>query len=76
MRETFRNARLSFSDNVLLFPGPQPVLAYLESHSTWLNLEADEQTRGQAAIHSVLQGRFRHGPWTVSKRTAFLMAER
>jgi len=76
VQEAFGNAQLSFLDNALVFPAPEPVLAYLESHSAWLALGEAEQTRGRAALKTVLQSRFQNGPWTVSKRTVFISAVR
>ncbi|WP_424949481.1 class I SAM-dependent methyltransferase [Deinococcus sp.] len=74
VREAFGHAQLSFSDQSLIFSGPQPVLDYLASHHGWLTLNEDEQASGRVALKTVLEGRFRHGPWMVSKRTAFLVA--
>ena len=76
VQEAFGNAQLSFLNNALVFPAPEPVLAYLESHSAWLALGEAEQTRGRAALKTVLQSRFQNGPWTVSKRTVFISAVR
>ena len=52
------------------------MLAYLESHSAWLALGEAEQTRGRAALKTVLQSRFQNSPWTVSKRSVFISAVR
>ena len=76
VQEAFGNARLSFSDNALVFPGPQPALDYLESHHAWLDLSEGAQTRSRAALKTVLDSRFTGGAWTVSKKTAFLTANR
>ncbi len=76
VRDAFGNVQLSFSDNALVFPGPEPVLAYLHSHPAWLGLSEDGRTQGQAALDTVLAGRFASGPFRVSKRTAFLTARR
>lgn len=76
VQDAFGNAQLGVLDNALVFPAPEPVLAYLESHPAWLALNEDEQTRGRAALNQVLKQRFRAGPWTVSKRTVFITATR
>ena len=55
---------------------PEPVLAYLHSHPAWLKLSGGGKTQGQAALDTVLAGRFASGPFRVSKRTAFLTARR
>ena len=76
VQEAFGNAQLNFLDNALVFPAPEPMLAYLKSHSAWLGLGKAEQTRGRAALKTVLQSRFQNGPWTVSKRSVFISAVR
>jgi SAM-dependent methyltransferase len=76
VRGAFGNAQLHFSDDALVFPGPKPVLAYLESVPAWLNLDEAQKVRGRAALCTVLDSRFTDGPWTVSKRTAFITARR
>ena len=76
VQDAFGNAQPNVLDNALVFPSPQPVLAYLESHSAWLALDEAEQNRGRAALNHVLKQRFGAGPWTVSKRTVFIRAVR
>ncbi|MGY2893509.1 class I SAM-dependent methyltransferase [Deinococcus sp. UYEF24] len=76
VRETFGDMQLHFSDDALVFPDPQPVLAYLESVQTWLNLNDAQKLSGRAALLQVLSSRFTGGPWRISKKTAFITAER
>jgi len=76
VQETFGHVQLSFSNNALVFPGPEPLLAYLHSHPAWLELSEEDRARGQAALDAVLAGRFASGPFRVSKRIAFLTARR
>lgn len=76
VQDAFGNAQLSVLDNALVFPAPEPVLAYLESHPAWLALGEAEKIRGRAALRTVLESRFLNGSWTVSKRTVFIRAIR
>ncbi|WP_407538698.1 class I SAM-dependent methyltransferase [Deinococcus radiomollis] len=76
VQEAFGNARLSFSDNALVFPDPQPALDYLESDQEWLNLDQAQKIEGHRALLQVLNSKFTSGPWRVSKKTAFITAER
>lgn len=76
VREAFGNAQLQISNDALVFPGPEPVLAYLESVPAWLNLNAAQKLSGHEALNRVLHSRCVGGPWTVSKRTAFITARR
>ncbi len=73
---TFGNVQLGVLDNALVFPAPEPVLAYLESHPAWLALGEAEKIRGHAALKTVLESRFLNGPWKVSKRTVSIRAVR
>lgn len=76
VQDAFGNAQPAVLDNALMFPAPEPVLAYLASHEAWLALDEAQKVRGRAALNEVLAQRFRAGPWTVSKRTVFITAAR
>ncbi|PNY82052.1 class I SAM-dependent methyltransferase [Deinococcus koreensis] len=76
VRAAFGNVEVSFTDAALVFPTAELVLTYVESLMAWQRLEAPERERGHAVLRPLLEGRFRDGPWRVSKRMALLSAVR
>ena len=76
VQQAFGNARLTFSDDALVFPDPQPALDYVGSIPSWLSLKGEQQVRGRAALLGVLAHRFSDGPWRVSKPCVCIVAGR
>ncbi len=76
VKEAFGNARLTLSDDALVFPDPQPALDHVGSIPSWLSLDEERQVRGRAALLGVLAQRFSDGPWRVSKPSVCLVAGR
>ncbi|GAA5533107.1 class I SAM-dependent methyltransferase [Deinococcus aluminii] len=76
VREAFGNVRVDFLGSALVFPAPEPVLAYLESMTPLQRLARDDRTRIRATLRHALAPRFQAGEWRVSKRVAFISAVR
>jgi SAM-dependent methyltransferase len=76
VQEAFGNAKVRIRADALVFPDPEPPLAYLASTFAWQHLSSPERQVAERALRTVLDSRFRHGPWHVSKRGAFISAVR
>lgn len=76
VREVFGNVQVSFLENALVFPAPEPVLAYLESMTALQRLAEGDRVRVRTLLNRALAPRFQAGRWHVAKRVAFLQGTR
>ncbi|WP_019585344.1 class I SAM-dependent methyltransferase [Deinococcus apachensis] len=74
VRESFGNVQVNFLNSALVFPSPEPVLAYLASMTALQRLTGEDRTRVRVALGRALAPRFRAGEWRVSKRVALIRA--
>ncbi|CAM3352814.1 Methyltransferase type 11 domain-containing protein [Deinococcus saxicola] len=76
VRQTFGNADTEFLESVLVFPEPEPVLAYLNSIPAIQQLPDLDRENALSRLRRTLTARTQGGAWRVSKRVVFISARR
>ncbi|MEF2277774.1 methyltransferase domain-containing protein [Deinococcus sp. YIM 134068] len=76
VRGAFGNVEVGLLENALVFPTPEPVLAYLGSMTALQRLPDKDRLQVLSALRRALAPRFLMGEWRVSKRVAFLHARK
>ncbi len=76
VEQAFGNGGIDYLESALIFPEPEPVLAYLNSIPVMQQLSDPDREEALSALHHTLKTRMQGGEWRVSKRVVFITATR
>jgi SAM-dependent methyltransferase len=76
LASVYGNVQLAFQESALVFPSPEPVLAYFDTLETMGGIDAAPWREARSLVAQALPGRFAHGPWRVSKRVVLATANK